>query len=246
MTEQTITDFNQYLRDAAAAGDRKAVVKALHNGANINAQNEDGETALHLAVKNRDDAMAADLLKRRADPNIGDKNGDTPLFYAARSGEAGIVKLLLQYKADPDHLNAGGSTALIHTAHNDHAECCDLLLKYMTQYDVSHQNGCGNTAVMTAVLSGRTEALAVLLKYDPDLSLCDDSGRDAFQLGTQFDMLDGYTMLIDFKEGRIAKTGQEERKKARAEFAQAQGKQKQQQHDSRRLRHTALRNYLRR
>lgn len=53
------------------------VQELLHIGANPNMQNEEGQTALHLAVINQDMRMTKELLRAKADSNIKDRNGHT-------------------------------------------------------------------------------------------------------------------------------------------------------------------------
>ena len=48
----------------------------------LNAKNEDGETALHVAVKSGYTDSVSLLLKHGADPNVPDKRGQSPLFRA--------------------------------------------------------------------------------------------------------------------------------------------------------------------
>jgi Ankyrin repeats (many copies) len=64
--------------DSAAASAGKSNIRQL----DINQQNHDGETALHLAVKNRNRDAALILIKYGAKLNIRDKDGLTPLDYA--------------------------------------------------------------------------------------------------------------------------------------------------------------------
>lgn len=47
----------------------------------INKQDELGQTALHIAVKNNDFDVINMLIKRGADANIKNRNGLTPLQY---------------------------------------------------------------------------------------------------------------------------------------------------------------------
>ena len=68
---------------STSTGDIKGVKVQLEAGADPNAKNEDGDTALHAASKASgyvDIALA--LLKAGADPNVTDKRGQTPLFHA--------------------------------------------------------------------------------------------------------------------------------------------------------------------
>lgn len=52
-------------------------------GVDLNAKNENGDTALHVAVKLGFIEFVPAILKQGADPNVTDKQGQTPLFRAA-------------------------------------------------------------------------------------------------------------------------------------------------------------------
>ena len=62
---------------AAREGNLPSLAKALQQGANINAQNERGETALIVAVKNDHVEYAKVLVALRADLTIRDIDGKT-------------------------------------------------------------------------------------------------------------------------------------------------------------------------
>src|SRR5438105_1831353 len=76
------------LADAEKAQDKEAVRSMLRQGADVNAPQSDGATALHWAA-HWDDLDAADLLLRRgAKPNVANDLGVTPLALAASNGSA--------------------------------------------------------------------------------------------------------------------------------------------------------------
>ena len=65
----------------------------LLNGAKINAQDQNGKTALHLATQEGHTAQVCLFLKYRADQHIEDDEGKLPLSMAEQKEHADIVTL---------------------------------------------------------------------------------------------------------------------------------------------------------
>jgi len=78
----------------------------------INAQNDKGDTALHIAVSSGYVDRVEYLLKHGSDPNGKNNDGNTPLHLVASQGNQRILKLLLQAKSDPNIRNNKGKTPL--------------------------------------------------------------------------------------------------------------------------------------
>lgn len=244
MLQSAVKNPAQFLIDAVRNSNKEAVRTAVQDlKTDINAFDNNHLTVLHLAIQNRDYDMVVLLLSLGADPNAPDSIGDTAVFLAAGYGEAKILEKLLEKNGNADALNDFNTCALMRAAHNDQAECCEILLKHMKKLTINHQDDSGETAVMTAVLSGRTKALEVLLLQDPDLTLTDNQNRTAFGVASWFDMLDANNMMIDYQKNNLAAA-------AKAVFAAqdeaAKKARRETQTDSRLSRHAALRNYLRR
>ncbi|GAB3203252.1 TPR repeat protein [Pontibacter aydingkolensis] len=106
----------------------KTVSLLLNNKADINAQDDDGKTALHYAVSSsrvRSELYEQEqvdlldtLIARGADPNIKDKNGNTVLAEALQATigqHIGIMELgkLLEAGADPNIQNNEAKTPLM-------------------------------------------------------------------------------------------------------------------------------------
>lgn len=70
---------------AAGCGDGRLVDYLLESGHDINTRDEEGRTALYVAVDETYYGLAIDLLGRGADPNIPDNQGDAPLDIAKYS-----------------------------------------------------------------------------------------------------------------------------------------------------------------
>ncbi len=85
--------------DLCGKGTPAAVRAAIEAGANVNARDDDGETALmRAAEKSSNPEVVAILLRAGANVNARDDDGETALEKARERGSSGaaIVKLLLK------------------------------------------------------------------------------------------------------------------------------------------------------
>ena len=79
----------------------------------INTKDNDGNTALIIALNRSDEDWTGFLLNKGADPNLAGKNGDTPLIVASRVGFEPAVEWLISRGARVDGTNRMGETPLI-------------------------------------------------------------------------------------------------------------------------------------
>src|SRR5436305_1767814 len=91
------------LADAAEQRDKNSVRTLLETGADVNAAQVDGTTALHWAAYHDDAETVALLVRAGANVNAVNRYGVPPLAEACANGNDAIVKLLLQ---------AGGSRTI--------------------------------------------------------------------------------------------------------------------------------------
>jgi ankyrin repeat protein len=108
---------------AALYGDAGAVRQLIETGANANAPNDVGATALMWAIDDPDKTLL--LLEHGADPNATSAENQTPLTIAlASKAPAAVVKLLLDHGANADVKSnrarnpfaaAGGDEAVLRT-----------------------------------------------------------------------------------------------------------------------------------
>ena len=99
---------------AAAEGHAETVSALLESGADVNATNALGRTALMFASSYGFLAIVNDLLGHRADPNIvpRDSTGWTALIAAAHNGHMEVIRALLDHGADASIKDKQGKTAL--------------------------------------------------------------------------------------------------------------------------------------
>ena len=98
------------LQDAAIRGDLNAIVGELNKGGSIDAQDDNGWTALHFAAQANNSAIVNELLRKGADANVVNSHGNGTLWVALMNarGDLTNVKALLAAGADPDQKNAHG------------------------------------------------------------------------------------------------------------------------------------------
>jgi len=72
----------------------------IEKGADINAKDSSGQTALFYAINAGDARMAKLLIERGSEINVSDANGRTPLLLAILKNRPGIAKLLIEKGAD--------------------------------------------------------------------------------------------------------------------------------------------------
>ena len=91
--------------------DKARVEKLLAHGADVTAQDADGDTALHGAGKSGNVEIIRLLLDKGANPNAANRHGGTPLMWTAVYGHDEAARLLLSRGADASLKDSEGVTA---------------------------------------------------------------------------------------------------------------------------------------
>ena len=137
----------------------------LDYGAEVNAKDEDGYTALNSTDPTQLDIISL-LLERGADPDIKPVFGFTILFKAIAYPEA--TKMLLDHGADPFQTNSDGQTLLMLAARE---ECpWDVSVYLKLGLDVNARDKHGQSALYYAVRSGSLECVELLLANGADIT----------------------------------------------------------------------------
>jgi ankyrin repeat protein len=158
--------------DAAMRGDASAVRALLQRGADVNAAQGDGMTALHWAAEHGDHDLAAVLLESGANPGAETRIGrHTPLHVAAQGGHHLVVRTLLQNKAGKAGVNATtttGAAPLHFAAASGSRETVTILLDSGADVNVREPQW-GQTPLMFAAAAGRADVVGVLLARGADV-----------------------------------------------------------------------------
>lgn len=126
---------------AAMHGHEDAIPLLVNAGAEIDYQNDRGETPLTVAAKNGHTAVVSILVEEGADPNLSDSEGNTALFYSSEQGIVDVVQLLLEMGADPDLANNNGDTPLHAAARGGFLMIVEELLRMGANSDIRNTVG---------------------------------------------------------------------------------------------------------
>ena len=110
-------------------------------GANINAEDADGNTPLHLAAKGNFVTMVSLLKAQGAMINAQNKRGNTPLHLAAESNAVQVLSQLLAEGALINSQNGVNDTPLHLAVDNNSVETVQVLLEAGARVNVKGQHG---------------------------------------------------------------------------------------------------------
>lgn len=159
--------------DAAMRGDVDEVRRLLRQGADVNAAQGDGMSAMHWAAERGDRDLTTMLLYAGAGVDATTRIGEyTPLHIASRNGHVGVVAVLLEAGADAHAVTTpGGSTPIHLAASGGDPEVISLLLEAGADPDTPEREW-QQTPLIFAASANRVEAIKALITggADPDLA----------------------------------------------------------------------------
>ncbi|MFM8532796.1 MAG: ankyrin repeat domain-containing protein, partial [Acidimicrobiia bacterium] len=156
--------------DAVMARDREAVKTLLKNGADVNAAQGDGMTALHWAARNGDAELTQMLLYAGANVKATTRlGGYTPLMMAADQGHASVIAALLASGSDAKAANSLGTTPLMLAAASGNPQAVTTLVENGAEIEAK-ENTFGQTPLMFAAANNRVEAMKALLKLGSQIA----------------------------------------------------------------------------
>ncbi len=127
--KETAEERDRRFLHAAIEGNTGEMKQLLDRGADIDARDEKGMTAVHLVVENDHASALEFLIRSGADVNARDGHGWTPLHLAAFLNDTYLMGLLLDRGADSRIRDDDGRTPLDVAALYQRKEAAMLLLK---------------------------------------------------------------------------------------------------------------------
>ena len=173
-------DLDTDLINSAKSVNIEKVKQLLSKGANVNARDKSGKTALYWTCYLGHEEAARLLLDEKADANIRDKTRSTALIEASREGRVGMVSLLLDkrevFKAD----YRGSLADVLSAAKGRGAELVKPLRAKKIEIDAADYRG--NTALIWAAARGYAKIVVLLLSKGADPGIRNSSGMTALDM----------------------------------------------------------------
>lgn len=159
------------------------VPRILQNGADINTKASNGDTPIHIAIREQNAEITDLLLKSGADIKEKNEYGDTPLHIASRLNSITIAKLLYSGTEYVNEKNNNGDTAIYGAIANNQIEMVELLLQWRAYLYLDTQNNNGDTPLHLA--AKHPSILKLLLSYIDELLVDNEVTLERTNLGIQ-------------------------------------------------------------
>ena len=152
------------LADAAKARDWARVAALIEAGADVDARQADGATALHWAAYWDEPDALERLVRAGANVDARNEYGAPPLWAACANRHLGAVERLLAAGADPNLGLGSGETLLMRCAHTGDPRAVRALLAHGADIHAA-EPARGQTALMWAVANRQAAATRVLIEH---------------------------------------------------------------------------------
>ena len=173
----------------------QAVQSIIEHSTDVNAVNNQGETALWFACFDGQGIFVKILLDAGADPNITDKAKDSCLHSTIRSYcSIDTVTEIIHHSADIDAVNDIGETPLLVACNTGQTEIVRLLLKLKANPTIANVDG--DTSLHAAV-DCNTETLQEIIDHVADVNVVNKKGRTALLLSCFNGHMDSVTVLLE-------------------------------------------------
>jgi uncharacterized protein len=152
--------INKLLLQSAEKGHLEQVKALLKKGADVNARDTNGQTALMAAAGRGHLEMVKLLIDKGADVNANDENGQTALMGAAVSGQLQIVEFLNDKGSNVKAKNKHVPTVVMAAEWGKNYDIVRLLIDKGADVNAKAKNG--DTALKLAKTKGHTRIVELL------------------------------------------------------------------------------------
>ncbi len=181
--------------EAAERANWAQVLRLVQAGADVNAVQPDGMTALHWAAYHGHADITQQLIAAEANVNAKTRYEVTPLSIACTVGKPQIVQHLLAAEANANAELPGGETPLMIAARAGDTKAVRLLLKHAANVNAKEREG--QTALMWAASEGYADVVAALITAGADPNAASKTKFTAMMFAARQGRQDVVDTLLD-------------------------------------------------
>jgi ankyrin repeat protein len=163
------------LLKAAAAGHYRDVAALIQQGADVNAKDRDGKSALMYAIGYHDWDIARALIQAGADTTVAAKDGKSILFAAIEEKNTELALLLIDNSRAKNLSGTAGLSPLLPAVASSNVKVIEALLRAGVDPNVA--GGEGKTPLHLAAEKGQAPIVTILIQAGAAIEAVDWSRR---------------------------------------------------------------------
>lgn len=176
----------------SAQSGKTNIIKFLYKyNIDLEAEDEDGNTALILATKNNHLKTIKFLLDREVNINTYNNKKEYPITIASKNNNIEIIKELFHNDASIEVKDEDGLTPLAITALNGCLEAAEVLLKFNANPKAKVD---GFSPIMLASYSGHLNVIKLFLEYKQGIESLTDDGQSILSIAS----MQGHDVLVKY------------------------------------------------
>ena len=168
----------------------------IQEGADINADQPDGATALHWAVHWNEPATVTALIEAGVEVNAVNDLGVPPLWIAIDGGNTDVAIRLIEAGANVNARLATGETVVMTAARNGLRPVVSRLLREGSDVRLA-EHEAAQTALMWAAAGGHADVVRVLAESGADIDSRTSRGFTALMFAAQVGDVDTAQVLLE-------------------------------------------------
>ncbi|XP_067686562.1 uncharacterized protein [Haliotis asinina] len=184
----------QNVHSAVATESKECVNLLLKAEADVNVQNEAGDTPLHKAATGMSEESVHVLLGAGAVVNVQNKEGNTPLHSAVAAEKKDCVNMLLNAGADVNVQTIEGNTPLHLAVICLSKDCVNQLLENGAHVNI--QNNKGDTPLHLATAHRSVECVTALMKAGAEVNVQNNAGDTPLHTAVKHWFVECVTALV--------------------------------------------------
>lgn len=174
-------NLNKVFLQAISLGNKEITSYTLLKGADRFARDENGKTALLLAIEHgNEDMLYYTMEELKLDPNAVSTDGENALMLSCKSGKVALFKQFLEKTTTLEQTNKAGETVLFYAIRSANEEMINPLLD--RKANINHTSQSGMTPLMIAAETLDHSWITRFIELGADCTKMNKQGQDVLAI----------------------------------------------------------------